>query len=268
MEFLSWLFFCLSPFALFCSEDGNGLLLCPIFIILGFVFKYLGKKEKTVSYTNSDGKKTTYKIKKDNKGNVRVAVEVSPLEFWRWHYRNRMKTALINEDSVCDELIAYKDKEARRWATTICGYHNAWVPPEVMQEKFAREDGVVTEQMIKERNEKKDRIQIGKCFLMCKLKEKYHATKIGKGGRERCCFPGMTIKEDIYKIKTSDGRPVDDWYMRDKYKKTVREIWETLSEEEKNQSAQWVEEYEKKLIELCNEYVHGNLYRINVQMDF
>ena len=133
MESLSWIFFCLSPFALFCSENGSGLILCPIFIILGFVFKWAGN----ISV-----------------GKPKTVVKVSSSEFWEWHYKDRMRGTLAIKDNN-DAFIAYKDKEARRWATTICGYNNAWVPPEATQEQIARANGVITEAMIKERNEKK-----------------------------------------------------------------------------------------------------------------
>lgn len=246
MEFLSWLFFCLSPFALFCSEDGNGIILCPVFIILGFIFKYAG---------NNSGKPT-------------AVVKIEPQNFWEWHYKDRMRSTLAQKDSISDGLIALKDKEARSWATAICGYHNAWVPPEEKQEQIARANGVVTEQMVKEKSAKKDRIQIGKYFLMCKLEEKHHSTKIGKGGRENCCFPSMYIEEDKDKIRSSDDRFISDYWAKSKYNKSISEIWESLSEEEKNQATKWIEEYEEKLIQQCNEYVYGELYDINVKMDF
>ena len=120
MEYLSWLFFCLSPFALFCSEDGIGLILCPVFILLGFVFRWIGSCSS---------------------GTPTAVVKVKPQEFWEWHYKDRMRNTLAQKETIGDELMAYKDKEARDWATTICGYHNAWVPPESTQEQIARANG-------------------------------------------------------------------------------------------------------------------------------
>ena len=96
MEFLSWLFFCLSPFALFCSEDGNGLILCPVFIILGFVFKWIG--------SNSNATPT-------------AVVKIDPREFWEWHYKNRIRKTIEDRDTLGDRMMAAKDKEAREWAT-------------------------------------------------------------------------------------------------------------------------------------------------------
>ena len=235
MEYLSWLFFCLSPFALFCSENGNGLILCPIFIILGFVFKYAG---------NNSGGGTT--------------VKVEPHEFWEWHYKNRMRATLIEKDSINDGLMALKDQEARRWATSICGYHNAPIPTEERQEQIARSNGVVTEKMIKERNEKKDRMQVGKYVLMNELLEKYNTTY----------YPKSRIKKDIDKIQTSNDRYITEYWAYDKYKKSIREIWDSLSKEEKNQAAKWVEEYEEKLISAINTYTNGELYNVDIKMDF
>ena len=197
MEGLSWIFFCLSPFALFCSENGNGLILCPVFILLGFVFKWIG--------SNSNGTPT-------------AVVKVEPQKFWEWHYKDRMRSTLAQKDTISDGLMALKDKEARSWATTICGYHNAWVPPEARQEQIARANGVVTEQMVKENTIKKDRIQIGKYFLMSELKLKYEDAS----WRAR-----IEIEKDMKKIKISRHGGADDWYVKQEYGKTVKEMWKT-----------------------------------------
>ena len=98
--------------------------------------------------------------------------------------------------------------------------------------------------------------------------EKYYSTKVGKGGRERCCFPRMEIEKDRHKIKTSDDKLISDYWAKGKYNKSIREIWESLSQEEKTQVTTWAKEYEKKLIEMVYEYVDGKLYDVNVKMDF
>lgn len=236
MEFLSWMFFCLSPFALFCSENGSGLILCPVFIALGFVFKRSGD--------NSRG---------------RTVVKIEPQKFWEWHYKDRMRSALAQKDSINDGLMALKDKEARSWATTICGYHNAWVPPESEQERIARANGVITEQMIKEKTIKKDRIQIGKYFLMCELKFKYEKKWIMRN----------QIEKDMLKIKISHSYGADDWWVKQRYGMTVGETWETLSPEEKQQAEKWIIEYEEKLVKTVQYYEDYKEYAIRpVEMDF
>ena len=240
MGFLSWLFFCLSPFALFCSEDGNGLILCPVFIILGFIFKYA---ESNIGDTPT------------------AVVKVEPQKFWEWHYKDRMRSVYVQKDLGKEKLMAAHDQEARRWATTICGYHNAWVPPESAQEQIARANGVVTEKMIKENAIKKDRIQIGKFFLMRELKLKYDN---GKTWRER-----KEIEKDMNKIRISGRLGAGDFYVKQEYGKTVSEMWETLSLDEKQQSENWVKEYEEKLIMAIKDYEENDDYMIRpIKMDF
>ena len=248
MNFLSWLFFCLSPFALFCSESGNGLILCPVFVVLGFICKWAGE---------------------NSGGTPRAVVKVDPNEFWKWHYKDRISSVLAQKDSISDGLMAYKDQEARRWATTICGYHNAWVPPEATQEQIARANGVITEQMVKEKAVNKDRIQIGKYFLMKELKKKYYGKRFGKDGRgERYYHPYTKIEKDRYKIKLSDGHSINEKWIELDYKMSLREIWDSFSEREKSQATKWINEYEEKLLKLVNGYIDEGHDFYNVDIDF
>lgn len=248
MEFLSWLFFCLSPFALFCSEDGNGLILCPIFIVLGFVFKCAG--------SNISGTPT-------------VRVKVNPQDFWEWHYKDRMRNTLAQKDTISDGLMALEDKEARSWATTICGYHNAPVPSEGRQEEIARSNGVITEKMAKERAAKKDRIQIGKYFLLKELEEKYYGKRFGKNGRgERHCYPWIKIKDDRYKIRLSNGHLIGNTLIEFDYKMSLRAIWDSLSIQEKEQATKWIKEYEEKLLEQIRFYIEDGRDFRSVGVEF
>ena len=248
MEGLSWIFFCLSPFALFCTGDGNGLIMCPVFIILGFVFRWL---ENTGC------------------GTSKPVVKIEPQKFWEWHYKDRMRSTLAEKDSISEGLMALKDKEARDWATTICGYHNVWVPPEARQEQIARSNGVITEKMIKDRNAKKDKIQIGKYFLLKELENKYYGKRFGKSGRgERCYFPWTTIKDDCRKIKLSNGRPVSGSMIEYDYKMSIRSIWDSLSEQEKAQATIWSKKYEERLLKQVNDYIEGGRDFRGVHIDF
>lgn len=246
MEYLSWMFFCLSPFALFCSENRNGLILCPIFIILGFVFRWIGN--------DGSGSKTV--------------VKVNPQEFWEWHYLNRMKNTLAQKDTIDDYLMSANDKEARDWATTICGYNNCYVPSESQQENIARNNGVITEKMIKKRERSKDRIQIGKFFLMCELEEKYQSTRISDGSGRRGCYPRNYIKIDKDRIRISDYRLIGDYSIEKKFNMSIKEVWNDLSTREKNEAREWVEEYEKNLMRMVHEYVDNERACVCVKMDF
>ena len=247
MESLSWMFFCLSPFALFCSAD-DGLLLCFLFIILGFVFKW----------------------RNSNKGSIpRITIKVEPQNFWEYHYKDRINATLAQKESIRDELLALKDEEARKWATAICGYHNAWIPPEDTQEQIARANGVVTKRMIKQQVEESDRIQIGKYFLLQKLKAEYENKRIGDGINERRNtykngFPEAIIDGDCRKIKLSNGRSVDEWDVKHIYNKSITEMYECLSEQEENQVIEWTREYAIKL----HKSIKEGKYFYSVDMDF
>lgn len=239
MKTLSWMFFCLSPFALFCSGNGTGLILCPTFIILGFVCKWAANNRSNAS---------------------KVVVKLEQKEFWKWHYYDRMRSTLANKDSICDESMAYKDKEARSWATTVCRYHNAWVPSDAAQEEIARSYGVITEQMIKENKVKKDRIQIGKYFLMSKLLLEYEDRNMRVRSR---------VREDMKKIKLSDHGGADDWFVKREYGKTVEEMWGSLTLEEKNEALEWAKEYEKRLIQAVRDYEEQIEFTVRpINMDF
>lgn len=248
MKFLSWLFFCLSPFALFCSEGGNGLILCPVFIVLGFIFKWFDKKIN---------------------GTPTAVIKIEPQKFWEYHYKDRMRSTIAQKDTISDGLMALKDKEARDWATKISGYHNTWVPPEAEQEQIARENGVVTEQMAKERTANKNRIQIGKYFLLKELSEKYYGRRFGKREQgDYCCYPWRRIKDDLYRIKLADGHAINEKWIELDYNMNIREIWDSLSEQEKAIAIKWIKEYEEKLLELINIYIKEGRNFCTVGIDF
>ena len=76
------------------------------------------------------------------------------------------------------------------------------------------------------------------------------------------------IKNDINKIKTSCNSYITEYWAHSKYKKSVKEIWDSLSEEEKNQAARWVEEYERQLIYVMRECIYGKRSHTNIKMDF
>lgn len=224
MESLSWIFFCLSPFALFCSEDGNGLILCPTFIILGFVFKWIGN----VSI-----------------GASKNVVKVKPSEFWECHYKRFISSTLAQKETIGDYLMSYKDKEARDHATTMCRYHNAWIPPEVTQEQIARASGVITEQMVEE----KDRIQFGKYYLMGKT------IKFFEEGMETCDVVTIEwrelsrIVEELKHLRneiTYVGiRSISEFKFKEKFGTyEADEVWNTvLSQKERSEAKKWAKEY-------------------------
>lgn len=139
MKVLSSTFFITAPLALFCSDNGTGIILCPVFIILGFVFRWIDEAMHPVT-------------------------KIDPSKFWEWHYNDRMRKTLSQKDTVGDRFIAARDQEARQWATTLCRCNSVWIPPESTQEEIARATGIITEKIIKG----KDKIQFGKYYAMDK----------------------------------------------------------------------------------------------------
>ena len=255
MEFLSLLFFCLSPFALFCSDNGTGLLLCPIFILVGFIFKWIGSLNISLPKREID-------VEKEKR-------------FWEIHYKDAIAPALKDikplldkDSSLRDIAIACRDRKAREWATWVCRCNNAWIPPFYMQEQIARENGVITEQVVKERAIQRDRIQIGKYYLMRELENK-HGRKIFKSETtKRQQYVGDIIKKSYQKLELSDGCPVTDGAIKIDYNTTASEMWLSLSEEEKKLSEINVKKFEEELLKKLDDYLNGgdDFYRINVEL--
>ena len=162
MEYLSWLFFCLSPFALFCSDGGNGLILCPIFIILGFVFKWI------------------------NEGGLEPKIKVKPQDWWETNYKINMAQGRGHEAS----------KGIADWSTNV---NYCPMPTEEKKERIARSMGVITPQMKYDEEDRWNRIQVEKYRLMEALYEKYKNKTISSpdyvvGKRiGRVCYPYMYI---------------------------------------------------------------------------
>ena len=137
MTFFSTIFFFAAPFALFCSGGGNGLILCPTFIILGFMCRWLGS------------------------GNIgKPKLKVSPNEFWETNYGISLAKGS-------------KDEDARIWATTMCRINSCRIPTDEEQEEIARKRGVVTEAMKKEKTDPIDRLQFGKYYALNKERDRW-----------------------------------------------------------------------------------------------
>ena len=156
MEYVSSVLLWTSPFALFCSEDGNGLTIGAILATIGLVCRWIGN-------------------------NVGVK-RLPPREFWEAHYHRRLTDNLTSMGKDNEWNMAEADQEARKYATTMCRYSGISAPSDSAQEQFAIANGIITKRMLEEQKEEKYRIQIGKYFLMNKLIEKYANMKIDKGG--------------------------------------------------------------------------------------
>ena len=234
MESLSWIFFCLTPFGFFCTENGTGLITGTVFLILGFVFKWLG---------NNSGGEPTAKVK------------VEPQKFWECHYMDS-----INGGGI--------DQNARTWATTVARAHNCPIPSEAEQERIARRNGIVTEKMKQQEKDKWDRIQVGKCYLMQELEKKYKnnfAQKIDENNsnkNRRMAYPSLYIEASTRALQFDDigTNYVAGYNTFHRFKKNVDEMWNTeLSFNEKVEAKKWVEEYENRMLKEINDYIEKGI---------
>ena len=241
MEFLASMFFIMSPFVLFCSESGNGLILAPICLILGFVCKWI------------------------DEGGLEPKNKVQPKDWWAENYKQEV-ARLLHSGAKGNP---YTDKQARKFADYITRINKCPMPSDEEKERIAKDFGIVTEKMKKEENIKHDRIQIGKYFLLKELREKYHGKRFGNNGRgERCCYPWTIIKDDLYKIRLSDGHSINEAWIELDYKKTLREIWDGLSEQEKEQATKWIKEYEERMLKQIEDYIEGGRDFRSVHVDY
>lgn len=213
MAFFSTMFFFAAPFALFCSGGGNGLALCSIFIILGFVCRWLGG------------------------GNIgKPKLKVSPNEFWETNYGISLAKGS-------------KDEDARAWATTMCRINSCRIPTDEEQEEIAQKRGVVTEAMKREKTDPIDRLQFGKYYLFEKEIQKCAQKKMGKPWEEYSKLFDLedAMGECLHLIRyTGFNDSIGTFSLRLEKKfgeKDADVVWNTLlSEEERTEAERWVKE--------------------------
>lgn len=225
---MSWFFFILTPFGFFCTENGTGLITGTIFLILGFVFKWI------------EG------------GGLEPKVKVEPKDWWETNYRINMAQGRGHEASkgIADDTT--------RW-------NRCPMLSEEEKEKIARSTGVITPQMKYDEEDRWNRIQVEKFRLMEKLYEKYRG--IGEfrsddyvpGKREgRCCYPYRYIEysKDVLKrfIKVYKWNK-DPWTA-------------CISESEKNEAKKWIEEYEERLIREVNNYIENGVFMPTIRKHY
>lgn len=133
MKDIGVIFFIMTPFGYLCTRNNTGLITGTIFLILGLVCY------------NWD------KIADDT-----PTIKIPNNEFWEYHYK--------------DAVDSRGDTGARDWATTICGYHNAWVPPESRQEQIAQQvlhpKGIKTDVEKRRIEDRIDRLQFAKWYTL------------------------------------------------------------------------------------------------------
>ena len=120
MSFLSTMFFILTPFGFFCTENGTGLITGTVFLLLGFLFRWI-----------ADGG-----IERAN------APKVSSETFWRTHFTNRYSDFKKSIKSQRENF--YYTEEAKSWADAVTRANGGIPPSDERFEEIAKELGVET----------------------------------------------------------------------------------------------------------------------------
>lgn len=215
MEYLSWLFFFLTPFGFFCTESGTGLITGTVFLILGFVFKFA---------RSSIGGTPTATFKAESQ------------KFWMMHFEQR-----LNEKIHPNLNITNTPEMARDWANQMCIYHGVGYPSDERFEQICKEMGLKTKKVKDAEDEIYDRIQAGKFFLLDRFE------KIPRTPWDRINI----IKEEkkkLYFKKTGHCYGVGDFQIWSRFKKDTDEMWNSLTQKERDEATKWFEEWENNTI--------------------
>lgn len=230
MDYLGTMFFILTPFGFFCTENGTGFIVGPLFLILGFLCKWVAN--------GGCQDLTTPKVR------------VTPEEFWIAHFKSHYN----NWKDV--KYIGNAAENARKWANDVARAHDITPPSNERYEEIAKELGYETLKAYRKRvddyKRQYNRLQSGKSYLMLKLYERYRASepyyflakKIEKA-REEICFYNSSIPAIGYSVFSrfkelfnEDNKDLD----------SEEVLWLDLTKEEKEEAQKWVDEYEEKFL--------------------
>lgn len=128
MSYLGTMFFILTPFGFFCTENGTGLITGTVFLILGILCKWIG---------NGGLKDVTTSKQK-----------VSPEEFWKIHFMQFLNNAK-NTKGLC-----YSVNDAKKWADDVTRANGCVPPNDFRYEQIAKEMGIKTLKVEREEREK------------------------------------------------------------------------------------------------------------------
>lgn len=228
MSSIGTMFFILAPFGFFCTENGTGLITGAVFLILGFVFKWIGN------------------------GGLEPKIKVNPKDWWETNYR-------LNHAQGRGEETA---RNIADYTTRSNGFP---MPSEEEKERIAKSMGIKTRKMEQDETDRYDRIQVGKYYLITELMEKYKNVTIKE--REdgsplrtmRWCYLEFYIKYEQKNLKFARDGSVGGYNTCHRFKKNDVEIWNSLSSDERNEAMCWVAEYEERLLKEVNDYVKNGI---------
>ena len=86
---------------------------------------------------------------------------------------------------------------------------------------------------------------------------------------DKNCQAAEIIRRGMANFEFSWRCATGDQYVKQKYDKTVSEMWEILFLNEKQEAEAWVKEYEEKLIQEIQDYENGVIFLMhNIEMDY
>ena len=142
---LAKVFLCTSPFALFCSKNGNGIQLCIVFLILGGICWWIGD------------------------GGLNPTIRVKPKDWWETQFRDSIAKKRDRE------LTNHEVQESLKWADYITSSNKLPMPTDEEKERIMESMGIESPKVKKEKRDHIDRIQFGKKYLLDKAIKEYDA---------------------------------------------------------------------------------------------
>ena len=230
---LSTMFFILTPFGFFCTGNGTGLITGPVFLIIGFILKWV------------------------EEGGIERASrpKVSSEEFWTIQF-------LQHYNTWKDVKEAHNTAEgSKSWADQVTRANGGIPVSDERFEQIAKENGITTRKMQFANRARFNRIQLGKYYLMGKLIEKYKDWKKEpvKNSEYKFAEPVRYIEASRKALKfatwtyglTAEERKVVDYG----FTENNEEGFNKLSVEEKSVAEKWVSEYEARFLEEVHSYI-------------
>ena len=203
-----------------------------VFLVLGFICKWLGKN------------------------NLNPTVKLSRKNYWEENY----KAALGNVSANKDKPSAEHDKSARAQADMVTRWANIPLPTEEEKDKISLSMGVVPYKMQREADKQArdrwNRIQHEKYRLLGEFEKVISWEAVG----ENCSFPWRYIERFPCPLEryVGDSRKVLKRSL-DYYSVLEEAPWDKpLSAEEKAIATQWVNEYIKRFMKEVNDYIENN----------
>lgn len=247
MAYFSWLFFCIAPFALFCSGGGTGIIVCPVFILLGVLCRWIA-----------------------NGGIERANTpKLSNNEFWEITFIKRYRSMKNSDYKDFPDYMAAE--EAKGWADYITDCQGGYPVSAEKYEEIAKKYGIVTKKEYEIDAHRWDRVQMMKYYLMKKLSDKYRGIHKSKG-----LIPSSIIddeKDALYRANGYEnvsyyGTPI---YVNGKEYKPYyfdEELIKFIPQDEIEEAQKWVDEYEQRLIKEMDDYLNHDIEMPTAKMHY